>query len=59
MDIKVKLNKNMKEYVEKIREKAEKIREKALSENRTEYENALWQIVKNLEYIDGGIYVNR
>jgi len=31
----------MKEYVEKIREKAEKIREKALSENRTEYENAL------------------
>ena len=34
MDIKVKLSKKMKEYVEKIREKA-------LSENRTEYENAL------------------
>ena len=34
MNIKVKLSKNMKEYVEKIREKA-------LSENRTEYENAL------------------
>ena len=34
MDIKVKLNKNMKEYVEKIREKA-------LSENRTEYDVAL------------------
>ena len=52
MDIKVKISKDMKDYVEKIREKA-------LSENRTEYENALWQIVKNLEYIDGGIYVNR
>ncbi|WP_060917519.1 tetratricopeptide repeat protein [Leptotrichia wadei] len=34
MNIKVKLSKNMKEYVEKTREKA-------LSENRTEYENAL------------------
>lgn len=34
MDIKVKLSKKMKEYIEKIREKA-------LSENRTEYENAL------------------
>ena len=34
MDIKVKLSKKMKEYVEKIREKA-------LSENRTEYESAL------------------
>ena len=34
MNIKVKLSKNMKEYVEKIREKA-------LSENRTKYENAL------------------
>ena len=52
MGIKVKISKDMKDYVEKIREKT-------LSENRTEYENALWQIVKNLEYIDGGIYVNR
>ena len=34
MDIKVKLSKDMKEYVEKIREKA-------LSENRIEYHNAL------------------
>ena len=34
MDIKVKISRDMKDYVEKIREKA-------LSENRTEYENAL------------------
>ena len=41
MNIKVKLSKNMKEYVEKIREKA-------LSENRTEYENALEKYRKYL-----------
>ena len=41
MDIKVKLSKKMKEYIEKIREKA-------LSENRTEYENALEKYRKYL-----------
>jgi len=41
LNIKVKLSKNMKEYVEKIREKA-------LSENRTEYENALEKYRKYL-----------
>ena len=42
MNIKVKLSKNMKEYVEKIREKA-------LSENRTEYETALENYRKYLK----------